>query len=113
MPYIRIDVTEKVDDQLKGILCMNIADMITVLPGKKISRTMVEIQDGCFILYDGSLQKAAKVRVELYKESPFEAKAELTKQISALLQEKLAIPMERIYVTFPEYESWGSGGTLK
>ncbi len=113
MPYIKVDTTEKLTDDLKKQLCAEIAEMITVLPGKKIERTMVQIEDQQFMIFAGSYDKILRVRVDLYKESPLEAKQLFTEKISQLLSEKTVVPAERIYVTYAEFENWGSSGKLR
>ena len=113
MPYVRIDTNVTLPPDKKAALAEELAKRIVALPGKPPERTMVEIDDGRTMYYGLSFEPCAKARVELFRHSPTDAKAEYGRQLTELLGTVAGIPADRVYLTFPEYAGWCSGGTLR
>ena len=113
MPYIRIDCSDSVAKELKQDICRTITEMIPVLTNKLPSHTMVCFEDDCCLYFNESFETCLKITVELYMPSPDEAKKEFAEKLTEYLSDTLAIPVQRMYMTYIEHDHWGSGGTLR
>ena len=113
MPYVQINTNKTVSDDDQVQLCRKTAELITVLPGKKPERTMVEINDGRRMYYGGNEQPCAKVRVELFRHTDDDYKREYCEKLIRIISEITEIDVNRIYTIFTEYDNWGSEGTYR
>jgi len=113
MPFIKIATNVDMGEEKRALMARKIAENITLLPGKTPERTMVEIEDGKTMLFGCSFDPCMKARVELFGHSPAEAKAALARVLTELAGSEAGVAPDRVYITFPEYGSWGSGGALR
>ncbi len=110
MPFIDTRVTVKVSDAKKEEIKTELGKLITTL-NKSEAYLMVSIGDACDLWLGGSkLDKGAYVAVSLYGNAPKEAYDRLTGEICGLLEEKLGIPGEAVYVTYHPVSDWGWNG---
>jgi len=113
MPYIDVKVTGTLSDAEKDKVKSKLGELITVLPTKTEAGLMVCINDDSTIYFAGQKkEKAAFINIKLYRESGFEYKAEFTKKVVEFFDKEFEITGDNIYLTFDEYNNWGSRGAL-
>jgi len=114
MPYIDVNITKKLSDDEKDILKTKLGELISIIPGKTEDVTMIGINDGYTMYMSGQRkEKLAYLNIKLFKQSEFEYKMELTKQIFEFFEKEFDITGENMYMNFDEYDSWATRGTLK
>ena len=110
MPFIDSKVTVKISDQQKEEIKAELGRLITTL-NKSETYLMVGIEDSYDLWLGGKkLDKGAYVAVSLYGDAPKELYDKLTGQICALLNDKLGIPGNAVYVTYHPVSDWGWNG---
>ena len=110
MPMIDSKVTVKMTDAQKEDLKAAFGKLIGTL-NKPETYLMVGIEDGYDLWFGGKkLDKGAYVAVSLLGNAPRESYEKLTGQICGLLNEKLEIPGEAVYVTYHPVSDWGWNG---
>ena len=110
MPFIDSKVTVKISEAQKEEIKSELGRLITTL-NKSETYLMVGIEDAYDLWLGGKkLDRGAYVAVSLYGEAPKEAYDRLTGQICALLEEKLGIPGNAVYVTYHPVNDWGWNG---
>ena len=110
MPFIDSKVTVKISEAQKEEIKSELGRLITTL-NKSETYLMVGIEDAYDLWLGGKkLDRGAYVAVSLYGDAPKEAYDRLTGQICALLEEKLGIPGNAVYVTYHPVNDWGWNG---
>ena len=110
MPFIDSKVTVKISDQQKEEIKAELGRLITTL-NKSETYLMVGIEDAYDLWLGGKkLDKGAYVAVSLYGDAPKELYDKLTGRICALLNDKLGIPGNAVYVTYHPVNDWGWNG---
>ena len=110
MPLIDSKITVKVTDSQKEELKREFGKLIATL-NKSETYLMVGIEDSYDLWLGGEkLEKGAYVAVSLYGNAPREAYDRLTGQICEMLNEKLGIPGNAVYVTYHPVSDWGWNG---
>ena len=110
MPYVQIETNRILSDERKAELCLKAAEMITIIPAKKPERTMVTINDGLTMLFGCNELPCARVKVDLFHHTEDEYKKEYAEKLLRTVAEETSIDLDRIYLTFAEYDNWGSEG---
>ena len=110
MPFIDTRVTVEVSDPQKVEIKTELGKLIAIL-NKSEAYLMVSMEDACDLWLGGrKLEKGAYVAVSLYGDAPKEAYDRLTGEICGLLQEKLGIPGNAVYITYHPVSDWGWNG---
>ncbi len=110
MPFIDSKITVKVSDKQKEEIKTELGKMISTL-NKSETYLMVGIEDSYDLWLGGKkLDYGAYVSVSLYGNAPKSAYDKLTGQICDLLNEKLGIPGNDVYVTYHPVSDWGWNG---
>ncbi len=110
MPFIDSKFTVKISDQQKEEIKAELGRLITTL-NKSETYLMVGIEDSYDLWLGGKkLDKGAYVAVSLYGDAPKELYDKLTGRICALLNDKLGIPGNAVYVTYHPVSDWGWNG---
>ena len=110
MPFIDTKVTMKVAPEKKEIIKQELGKRISAL-NKTETYLMVGIEDGYDLWFGGEkLDKGAYVAVSLYGDAPKASYDTLTGQICKLLESRLGIPGEAVYVTYHPVSDWGWNG---
>ena len=110
MPMIDSKVTVRLSAEQKEELKTELGKLIAIL-NKSEAYLMVSMEDACDLWLGGrKLEKGAYVAVSLYGDAPKEAYDRLTGEICGLLQEKLGIPGNAVYVTYHPVSDWGWNG---
>jgi len=113
MPHVAVSMAEKLTKEQTTDLKKTLGQLIAILPTKSESVLMVDIADDRSLFFAGEeLAHGAFVDVRLYGESPFDAKQQFTKELTAYLEETFSVPPQYVYVNFVELNQWGVRGDL-
>ena len=110
MPMIDARVTVALDDAQKEELKNEFGRLIGTL-GKSEAYLMVAIEVGKDLWLGGrKLEKGAFISVSLLGDAGSELYSKMTGQICELLESKLGIPGNAVYVTYHPVRDWGWNG---
>ena len=110
MPFIDSKVTLKISMQKKEEIKSELGKLIETL-NKSETYLMVHIEDACDLWLGGEkLEKGAYVAVSLYGDAPKELYDRMTGRICELMNRKLGIPGNAVYVTYHPVRDWGWNG---
>lgn len=112
MPYISTKTNVAITKEKEVILKEKLGKAIELIPGKSESWLMCsfEGEQSLYFKGDGS-SNIAFIEVKIFGKSTKEAYAALTKKITEIVSEELAISPDRIYVKYEEVAVWGWNGT--
>ena len=113
MPYLAINIGKPVGREKKQALQLEIGNCMTIIPGKTIDNTIINITDDCTIYKSGQQVEAVHVDVRLYKESPEESKREFSEKLFQIFEDVIGIPSKNVAINFIELPNWASGGSYK
>jgi phenylpyruvate tautomerase PptA (4-oxalocrotonate tautomerase family) len=94
MPYINVSTSAKVNDKDK--LLEEISILISSLTNKSRRFVMAKIDDNCQIYFD---DKAPSCFLEIKSIGSLNP-SEMAKPISNFINEKMGIPIDKIYISF-------------
>lgn len=111
MPFIESKISVAITKQQEEEIKSKLGKAVSVL-GKSESWLMVGFEPEHRLYFQGELpEKAAFVEVKLYGKADRTAYDKMTKEISAIFEEVLEIPKEKLYVAYQEYSHWGFNGS--
>jgi phenylpyruvate tautomerase PptA (4-oxalocrotonate tautomerase family) len=110
MPYISVNLGQKLEAAQKEKLKAELGRLITIIPGKTEPDLIVHIQDGGAMYTGGKEIPCAYIDLRVYTKTTGEAKKRFTRETCAYISREFAIPPERQYLTISEYEQWGYDG---
>ena len=113
MPYIAINTSKPLSDMQKEQLKTELGEKITVIPGKSESRLMIDISDGHTMYFAGEKRELAYVDVKCYGTTEFANKKAFTEAAFEAVQQITGLPQDGIYLTYSEFENWGTLGSMK
>jgi phenylpyruvate tautomerase PptA (4-oxalocrotonate tautomerase family) len=114
MPYIDVTISKSLTDPEKDRLKTNLGGLISIIPGKREAVLMIGIHDGTTMYFSGEKKPlTAFLEIKLFKEATMEPKSELAKKIFELFERDLGVARDDLFLTFSEYDSWGSRGELR
>ena len=107
MPYINVSTSAKVNDKDK--LLEEISILISSLTNKSRTFVMAKIDDNCQIYFD---DKSPSCFLEIKSIGSMNP-SEMAKPISDFVNEKMGIPIDRIYISFEDVQAslWAWNGT--
>lgn len=111
MPFINVKTNASVTKEKAENIKSALGTAITAIPGKSEGWLMVGIEDGYKLWFKGTDEPAAMVEVQLYGNASGSAMSELTSRITGILSDALAIPPDRVYVSYMCTENWGWNGS--
>ncbi len=113
MPYIHAQMNIPLPEETERLLTQDLGRAVQCL-GKSERWLMLRFEDRCRMAFSGNADDpACFVGVSLYGECDPAGAAELTREITRLLRERLAISPERVYVRYLQTDTWGwSGGNF-
>lgn len=113
MPYINTITSIGINGRKQQIIKERMGKAIELIPGKSEDWLMLSFRDNVDMFFKGEDEPCAVCQVKLYGSAQEEDYARLTEALTDILYEELAIPMERIYITYEEISTWGwNGGNL-
>lgn len=114
MPYINVNVTNKMSPSKMLELKSGIGNIISRLPGKTEKVLMIDIVDEKRIFFGGDAQeKCAYVDVKLYGKFDLKVKADFTQGMFEVFNGVLDISKNHMFLTISEFDTWGTNGNLK
>lgn len=113
MPYISVNVTGTLSDAQKDAIKSGLGAKIGLIPNKKESVLMVDLSENHTMYFAGEKRSLAFVDVRCYKSAAFEDKKAFTEAVFQLLQEVIGLTADDIYLSYGEYDTWGTKGSMK
>lgn len=106
MPYLKMTTNQKIDNQ--QILCKQLSELAAEILGKPESYVMVELNDQANLIFAGSDDPAAHLKLKSLG-LPEDKTAAYSRALCELLQNECAIPASRIYIEYsgPARHLWG------
>lgn len=110
MPFINTKVSVPLTAEKEEAIKRELGEAIAVM-GKGESFLMVGFEDNVSLFFGGERQeKCAFVDVRVFGSvNPAQASA-MTEKVCAILGDILAIPADKVYVTYQGYTDWGWNG---
>mgnify|MGYP005786582197 FL=1 len=112
MPYIAVNVSRSLSNDEKEQIKTNLGAKISTLPNKSEARLMVQISDNCSLYFAGNECEGAFIDVRLYGHIELQYKKEYAEQIFDIMSD-LGFKKEFVYLSYLEFENWGTNGSLK
>ncbi|MGE4548625.1 MAG: phenylpyruvate tautomerase MIF-related protein [Intestinibacillus sp.] len=114
MPFISVNVTKPLSDAQKDAIMKGLGEKITLIPGKSEAALMIDVADGHAMYLAGTRRDAlAYLDVKIYGSTEFEYKKAFTEAAFQVVAEATGIPADQMYLTFSQFENWGTKGTMK
>ena len=111
MPHIRTQVSVPLTKDAEDALTAAYGKIITLIPGKTEAYLMLSFEGDCHIRFAGTDDRpAAWVEVQVLGKLGETVAERMTAAICTLLEEKLGIPGDRVYVKYEEVQTWGWNG---
>jgi len=111
MPYISTKATVTITNEKRESIKAKLGKAIELIPGKSESWLMLSFEDNSSMYFKGSKDKPlAFVEVKIFGKATSEAYGKLTKAITNIIFEELAIQPDCIYVKYEEVSTWGWNG---
>jgi hypothetical protein len=109
VPYISVDIGQKLSGSQKESLKAELGRLISLIPGKTEEELIVKIQDSA--LYMGGAEvPCVYIDLRIYGKTSHEAKTRFTREIFAFIAREFGVPPDRQYLTIGEYDNWGYDG---
>jgi phenylpyruvate tautomerase PptA (4-oxalocrotonate tautomerase family) len=113
MPFIQVNVSQKLEVQQKEHITAMLGKLITLIPGKTEAVTMIDLADDRSIYKGGKPVEGGFIEVRLYGAAEQASKEALTAAIFTAMEQLLDIQPQNLYINVLEMNSWGSNGRLK
>ncbi|MCL2518494.1 MAG: hypothetical protein FWF15_08035 [Oscillospiraceae bacterium] len=110
MPFININVGKSINAETKVKFQKEIAENISLLPGKNAGNTIICITDCCVMFKNGEPFEGFFADIRLYKNSPEDAKKAFAEKFFAIIEEVLEIPRAKTQFNFSEMPVWVTNG---
>ena len=111
MPFIDSKITLPVSQDKRETLKSELGKAISIL-SKPESFLMVGFEDNYDLFMAGQkLEKGAYVSVSLFGNASSDAYDKMTAKICEILADELAIPGDKVYVTYHGVNDWGWNGS--
>ncbi len=110
MPYIQLRTNKGITKEQEQEIKARLGEAIDIV-GKSEAWLMVEFVPNCNLYFKGdNSEDIAYVDVKLYGRSDASSYNNLTKEITAILNENLNINSSNIYISYGEFINWGWNG---
>ncbi len=110
MPFINMKTTEPLDDAKKDILTKELTRITKDCLGKGENWVMTGFEDSVSMSFQGSTENIVYVEVKAYGAPAAGGADKMTAEICALMEKELAIPANRVYVSYWGTNMWGWNG---
>lgn len=112
MPYISTRTTEKLTEEKKAVLAKRLGKAITIIPGKREARLMLDFEGGLTMYYGGKTgEPMAFAEVKILGKGEREHLNNLTAEICKIFKEELNVDGSNVYVKYEEITHWGWNGS--
>ena len=111
MPYIRLSVTQKLDQDKQEELVKEIGETMSLIPGKDARGLMIDMEDGK-TMYIGGVKQENMVfaDVRYYSNFDYQTKKNFTVAVLNAMEKVLGTTKDRMFLTINEYNNWGGFG---
>ena len=110
MPYIHTQTNVSLTPETERLLTQDLGRAVECL-GKSERWLMLRFEDRCRMAFGGDAREpVCFVGISLFGECAPERTAEMTREVTRLLNERLNVPPERIYVRYLSCGTWGWNG---
>ena len=106
MPYINLVTNKKIDDKKK--VHDRLGECITLIPGKTLGRTMINIEDEKMLTFAGTDESCAYIETMVNAGTDHSNNAAYGDAVIEMVAKELEIPNTRIYVNVDEKRDWFS-----
>ncbi len=114
MPFIRCSFSRQFTEYQAEEAAKELGRLIELFPGKDGSRLMLEFHHSPRMFFRGSrLENGAFIDCRILGAQSRGEKKEFTEALCKALEDIFGILPIDVFVTFTQYEDWGTGGTLK
>ena len=101
MPYFSIETNQTLDSTSNGRLLKKTSAFIAELLGKPESYVMISIQPNTQLIFGGSSEPAAFVRLKSIGLA-IDRCPELSEKICSLIEQELGVPKDRVFIEFKD-----------
>ncbi|MDR3277831.1 MAG: hypothetical protein LBT12_03575 [Oscillospiraceae bacterium] len=112
MPYIQVNLSEKLSDEKITELKSAIGRIVEIIPGKAEWGLMVDVEDGKNLFFGGKPDNNAFVDTRVHGDCAAEVKAEFTRALYGVLERVAGVPKEKLYTNFTVCDTWGAFGEI-
>lgn len=113
MPYLNVRIGRPINEEKKFELMQAIASHMSIIPGKTIDNTMIEIDSGKDIYMCGEKRDLIFVDMRIFGTAPVECKNEFVKALVGEFERLLEIPGKNQYFNIIDMPQWGTGNGIK
>lgn len=113
MPFIRLSTSKQLSMGDQSAVRDLIAEKVALIPGKTRENTMILVESGLTLSIGDPDEDCLFVDVRVYTAAPADSKRAFVAALSAALEEKLSIPVGKMYFNITEMASWGSNGAFR
>ncbi len=110
MPYIETKTTRKIGKAEAAELRERLGKAIELIPGKTDKWLMLSFRGELDMAFAGVDGDAAMIEVDILGHADDSSYAALTAKICEIMSDVLALPKDRIYVKYTEFDRWGWNG---
>lgn len=106
MPFINLKTNVEIKDKAKVMDAL--WELISIIPGKTVERTMVSVEDKVAMGFAGSQEPCAMIETLVNPDTNMEKNSEYCLAVINRVKEELDLPEKRIYATVAEVDCWRS-----
>lgn len=108
MPYCKIETNKTLSVEQKTDLCESLVEAFAKSSSKKVSHNIqFVIDDGLYINFRGEVKDSAHIQFCPGSLTPYEDYEKITLAFLPVLEEKIQIPQNAIYMNITEFPNWG------
>ncbi len=107
MPYINTVTNVAIPKEVEKELAAEFGKNIGLIKGKTENWLMLNFTENSNMYFAGSDAPTAMVEIQIFGKASDAEYDDLTKATCKLINEKLSIPENRIYVKYEEFNRWG------
>ena len=113
MPFIDIQMRQKMDDEKKQELQGVATEIVAQAMEKPSAAVMVSIHEECDLYMGGeALSSGVYMEIRAFGPSASSVKEKITLEMNRVLKEKFQISEQNIYITFEDKMQWGFKGSF-
>ncbi|MDR1826949.1 MAG: hypothetical protein LBR29_01320 [Methylobacteriaceae bacterium] len=112
MPFISVTTSRNISSEQAERIKTGLGKRISIIPGKSETSLMIHLCGAGTMYFGGEEKPCVHMNVLLFRKADKEAKGKFCEESIAFVAEILDVPVEDVFLTLSEYDSWGSRGTL-